>query len=69
MGATGFRTLTAPQIISRMQQNYGNPVIGEIKKSLLRLNNPIDRNMPIEVMLRRFKEVQIFLPASPEANR
>ena len=28
MGATGFGPLTAPQIISRMKLNYGNPVIG-----------------------------------------
>ena len=38
MRATGFRTLTDPQIISRMQHNYGKPEIGEIKKALLRLN-------------------------------
>ena len=51
MGATGFGPLTAPQIISRMQLNYGKTGIGEIKKELLRLNEPMDRNMPIEVML------------------
>ena len=31
MGATGSGTLTAPLIISRMQKNYVNPLIGEIK--------------------------------------
>ena len=30
MGATGFGPLTAPQIISCMQLNYGKPGIGEI---------------------------------------
>ena len=28
MGATGFGPLTVPQIISRMQLNYGKPGIG-----------------------------------------
>ena len=51
MGATGFGPLTAPQIISRMKLNYRKPGIGEIKKALLRLNDPIDRDIPIEVML------------------
>ena len=51
MGAMGFGPLTVPQIISRMQLNYGKPGIGEIKKALLRLNDPMYYNMPIEVML------------------
>ena len=51
MEDTGFGPLTAPQIISRIQLNYRKPGIGEIKKALLCLNDPIDRNMPIEVIL------------------
>ena len=47
MGATGFGPLTAPQIISRMQLNYRKPEIWEIKKALLRLNDPMDRDMSI----------------------
>ena len=58
MGATGFGPLTAPQIISRMQLNYGKPGIGEIKKVPLCLNEPIDRDMPIEVMLRILEGVR-----------
>ena len=69
MGATGLGPLRAPQIISCMQLNYGNPGIGDIKKALLFLNDPMDRNMPIEVMLQSLEEVQIFLLASPEENR
>ena len=69
MGATGFGTPTAPQIISRMKQNYGNPGIGEIKKAFLCLNNPIYQNMTIEVVLKSLKKVQMFLLASPEENR
>ena len=51
MGATGFVPLTAPQIISCMQLNYEKPGIGEIKKPLLLLNEPMDRDMPIEVVM------------------
>ena len=69
MGATGFGPLTAPQIISCMQLNYGKPGIGVIKKAILCLNDPMDRDMPIEVMLQILEEVQIFLLASPEENR
>ena len=69
MGATGFGPLTAQQIISRMQLNYEKPWIGEIKKALLCLNDPMDRDMPIEFMLRSLEEVQIFLLASPENKR
>ena len=69
MVATGIGTLTSPQIIARMQQNYGKPVIGEIKKDILRLKNPINQNMPIEVMLRSLEEVQMFLLESSKENR
>ena len=66
MGATVFVPLTAPQIISRMQLNYGKPGIRAIKKALLLLNDPMNCDMPIEVMLRSLEEVQMFLLASPE---
>ena len=65
MGATGFGALTSPQIIARLHQNHGNTGIGEIKKAVLRLNDPMDLNMPIEFMLRSLKEVQMFLLESP----
>ena len=69
MGDTGFGPLTGPQIISRMQLNYGKPGMGEIKKALIRLDDPMDRDIPIEVMLRSLEEVQMFLLASQEENR
>ena len=69
MGATGFGTLAALQIILRMQWNYGKPYIMEVKNVLLWLNEPMDCNMPIEVMLRGLEEVQMFLLTSPEENR
>ena len=51
MGATGFGPLAAPQIISWMQLNYRKLGIGEIKKALIRLNDPMDRDMPIGVVM------------------
>ena len=69
MGATGFGPLTAPQIISCMHLNHRKPGIGEINKEILRLNDPMDRNIPIEVMLGSLEEVQMFLLASPEYKR
>ena len=69
MGSTVIVPLTAPQIISRMKLNYGKPGIGKIKKELLRLNEPMDRDMLIEFMMRSLEEVQMFLPSSPEENR
>ena len=52
-----------------MQLNYGKPGMGEIKKALIRLDDPMDRDIPIEVMLRSLEELQMFLLASPEDNR
>ena len=69
MGAMGFRTLTAPQIISRMQKKYGKLGTREVKMSLLRLNYPMYQIMPIEVILRSLTEVQMFLLESPEETR
>ena len=69
MGATGFGSITALHIISRMQLKYGKPGIWEIRKALLCLYEPMDRDMPIEVMLQSLEEVQIFLLAIPEDNR
>ena len=40
-----------------------------MKKVLVRLNEPMDRNMPIEVILRSLEEVHMFLLASPEEYR
>ena len=68
MGDTGFVPLMAPIIISCMNFNYGKPGIGEIKKALLHLNDPMDCDMPIEVMLRSLEEVQMFLLACPVEN-
>ena len=69
MEATGFGPLAAPQIISRIQLNYRKPGIGEIKKALIRLNEPMYSNIPIDVMLRSLEEVHMFLLSNLEENR
>jgi hypothetical protein len=46
-----FGAATPPEILARFRQNYGRPRYQEIKAELLRLNQPIDRMHPIEVML------------------
>ena len=43
--------------------------MGEIKKALLRLDNPMDCDMPIGVILRSLDEVQMFLLSSKEEIR
>jgi hypothetical protein len=69
LAESGFGTATPPEILSRFQKNYGKPGYQEIKAALLRLNQPIDRMQPIEVMLRGIEEVQMFLLASPDEGR
>ena len=46
-----------------------NPSLTEIEGALLRLNEPMNRIHPIEVMLRGIEEVQIFLITNPEEDR
>jgi hypothetical protein len=65
----GFGIATPPEILSRFQQKYGWPGYQEIKTALLRLNQPMDRMQPIEVILRGIEEVHMFLLASHDEGR
>ena len=40
--------------------------MSEIETKLNLLNNPMDRNLPIKVMIRDVEDVQQFLLANPE---
>ena len=51
-----------------MHSLYGKPSLTELEGALLRLNKPMNRNHPIEVMLQVIKEVQISLLANPEED-
>ena len=68
MGRTGFGTEEIPAILQQLQTLYRKPSLRYIDAALLRLNDPMDRNQPMEVMIWDIKEVQIFLLSHPEDN-
>ena len=43
--------------------------IREFDRALLHINDTMDRNQPVEVMLRAIKEVQMFLLVHPKASQ
>ena len=47
----GFRQLTPFKILQKLRKTYGRANIQEIESKLLQLNNPMDRNLPMEVMI------------------
>eukprot|EP00978_Attheya_sp_CCMP212_P035223 scaffold151845_cov22-Attheya_sp.AAC.1 len=67
--STGFGTMTPPEIMTRMRRLYGKATIQELEKQLLILQQPMDRNNPVEVMLRSMEEVQMFLLTDAEENQ
>ena len=54
----GFRQLVPYAILQKMRQSYGRATIQEIKVKLLQLNTPMDRNLPIKVMINDIEDVQ-----------
>ena len=61
----GFGKLTPYDILQRLLKMYGRANIQEIEAKLLHLNNPMDRNLPVEVMIRDIEDVQQFTLANP----
>ena len=61
----GFGQLTPFEILQKLRKTYGRAKIQEIESKLLQLNNPMDRNLPVEVMIRDIEDVQRFLLANP----
>ena len=61
-----FGQLTPFEILQRLRKKYGRAKIQEIEAKLLLLNNPLDRKLPVEVMIREIEDVQRFLLANPE---
>ena len=47
-----FSTMPPVDILTNLQQLYGRPSNQELDVALLRLNDPMDRMQPVEVMLR-----------------
>ena len=64
----GFGQLTPFKILQRLQKTYGRANIQEIEAKLLYLNNPMGRNLPVEVMIRDIEDVKRFLLAKPAKN-
>ena len=64
----GFGQLTPFEILQRLRKTYGRANIQEIEAKLLHLNNPMDRNLPVEVMIRDIEDVQRFLLANHADN-
>ena len=48
----GFGQLTLFEILQKLRKTYGRANIQEIESKLLQLNNPMDANLPVEVMIQ-----------------
>ena len=53
------------EILKKMRELYGRPTIQEIESKLQQLSTPMDRNLPVEVMIKDVEDVQRFLLANP----
>ena len=69
LATRGFVNTKSYDVLAHMHSLYGKPSLTELEGALLRLNEPMNRSHPIEVMLRGIEEVQIFLLAKPEEDR
>ena len=68
MGIGGFGTQTAYQIKEALRSRFGTPTDAEMKEALVKMETPMIRDEPIEVVLRMMEEVQLFLLAHPEGG-
>ena len=60
LGQKGFGNLLARKILFPLFHLYGKPTLAEIQTAEARLAAPMDRNAPVEAMLKSIEEVQIF---------
>ena len=60
--------LTPIEILQRLRKTYVRANIQKIEAKLLHLNNPMDRNLPVGVMIWDIEDVQRFLLANPANN-
>ena len=68
LATRGFGNTKPYDVLAHMHSLYGKPSLTEVEGALLRLNEPMNRSHPIEVMLRGIEEFQIFLLANPEED-
>ena len=64
-----FRTTPPVDVLANLQRLYRKPRYQELDVALLRLNNPMHRMQPVEVMLRGIKELQLLLLANIDEDR
>ena len=69
MARQGFGKDEPPAILERLKIFFGTPILQEYNQALLRLHKPMDRNQPVEVMLRNTEGVQMFLMEHPDGYR
>ena len=69
LATRGFRNTKPYNVLDHIHSLYGKPSLTELEGALLRLNEPMNRSHPIEVMLRGIEEVKIFLLTNPEEDR
>ena len=69
LATRGYGNKNPYDVLSHIHSLYGKPSLTELEGALLRLNEPMNRSHPIEVMLRVIEEVQIFLLSNPEEDR
>ena len=69
LATRGFGNMKPYDVLAHIHSLYGKPILTELEGALLRLNEPMNRSHPIEVMLRGIEEVQIFLLANLEEDR
>ena len=60
----GFGQIRPYEILKKMQELYGRPTIQEIEGKLQQLATPMDRNLPVEVMIKDIEDVQRCLLAN-----
>ena len=65
----GFGQLASWDILQWHRLNYGMAVVQEIEQKLLLLNNQMDRNLPVEVMIKTIEDIPNFLLANPAENK
>ena len=69
LATRGFVNTNPYNVLAHMHLLYGKPSLTELEGVQLRLNKPMNRSHPIELMLRGIEEVQIFLLTNPEEDR
>ena len=69
LATRGFGNTKPYNVLAHMHSLYGKPSLTELEGALLRLNEPMNFNHPIEVMFQGIEEVQISLLANPEEER